>query len=657
MKKVPLLFKSFFAVLFLLFCSAGVFAETVTVSDNVPKKINVQGKLTTDSGQPITGSKEVKLTIKVKNGSEVTMSNSNVPVDSDGIYTTDIDVKNVDFSKGIEYFKVTADGVESGQSNFATSPYAFYASSSTYALVLSTSSPVKLQNGNFDPSETYKINVDTANYAVKSSSIAVSTNVANVVWGYNGSQQTWIDVGSAIEPKTAQSANKLNYGMGTSKLEDGNFYTPSSHTYEIKVTTADFAAKASTMTPNGSKGQIWTMKSASEQGWMNLSSATTNSIGGLKLADAKNTGLTMDNQGVLKVTTAPYAVNASSIAVSTTATNIVVWGYSGSGNNRKQTWIDVGSAIQPTTAQSANKLNIGGDASPLEDGNFYAVSSHTYKIKVDTATYAEVAGTASLAETANSANALPSGGSEGQVWGIVDGIQTWTNVSQGEFVEGVKVNGTIQPIDDDNIVNISIGTLGEYSTDNTSIKAEENVLKAVGINNKDASISANSGSIYVWAAKDDNKTDQGWYKVDLKQRGGLGGYINLERGADLAEIYQSTEKLVPGDVVSIDTTKDNAIVKTKVAEDTLVAGVISTEPGLLMNQNEKGYKLALVGKVPTKVCNEGGAIKRGDMLVSASVPGYAKKAGANPKVGTVIGKALEGLDSQKGTILVLVNLQ
>ena len=89
----------------------------------------------------------------------------------------------------------------------------------------------------------------------------------------------------------------------------------------------------------------------------------------------------------------------------------------------------------------------------------------------------------------------------------------------------------------------------------------------------------------------------------------------------------------------------------------MVAGVISTEPGVLLNQNEKGYKLALVGKVPTKVCNEGGAIKRGDLLVSASIPGYAKKAGDNPKAGTVIGKALGNLDSQKGTILVLVNLQ
>ncbi|MBO7611505.1 MAG: hypothetical protein J6T23_04755, partial [Elusimicrobia bacterium] len=172
----------------------------------------------------------------------------------------------------------------------------------------------------------------------------------------------------------------------------------------------------------------------------------------------------------------------------------------------------------------------------------------------------------------------------------------------------------------------------------------------------------NKGKYLLWCYDVEHDT-QTWLKVRFGPSGngstGLGSDALRSGwdGADLAEIYQSTEKLVPGDVVSIDPTKDNAIVKTKVAEDTMVAGVISTEPGVLMNQDEKGYKLALVGKVPTKVCNEGGAIKRGDLLVSASIPGYAKKAGDNPKVGTVIGKALENSDSQKGTILVLVNLQ
>ena len=178
------------------------------------------------------------------------------------------------------------------------------------------------------------------------------------------------------------------------------------------------------------------------------------------------------------------------------------------------------------------------------------------------------------------------------------------------------------------------------------------VDNAKAINNEAKIENTGDKEIYVWAK---DGTSQGWSKMKLDN--GTNQRVSWQQGADLAEIYQSTEKLVPGDVVSIDTAKDNAIVKTKVAEDTLVAGVISTEPGVLMNQNENGYKLALVGKVPTKVCNEGGTIKRGDLLVSASIPGYAKKASDNPKVGTVIGKALENLDSQKGTILVLVNLQ
>ena len=161
-----------------------------------------------------------------------------------------------------------------------------------------------------------------------------------------------------------------------------------------------------------------------------------------------------------------------------------------------------------------------------------------------------------------------------------------------------------------------------------------------------SSSNINNGQVWV----KDNNGKQGW--VDLKNTGGY-----TVGGADLAEIYKSTEDLQPGDVVSIDTTRDDAIVKTRTAEDTLVAGVISTEPGLLLNSAEKGYKLALVGKVPTKVCNEGGDIKRGDLLVSASIAGYAKKAGDNPKPGTVIGKALENFSSKRGTILVLVNLQ
>ncbi|MDR3256540.1 MAG: hypothetical protein LBT18_02655 [Endomicrobium sp.] len=127
-------------------------------------------------------------------------------------------------------------------------------------------------------------------------------------------------------------------------------------------------------------------------------------------------------------------------------------------------------------------------------------------------------------------------------------------------------------------------------------------------------------------------------------------------GADLAEIYASSEILEPGDVVVISQTEDDKIEKSKIANDTRVAGVISTEPGMVLNSKEKGYKLALVGKVPVKVTNEGGIINRGDILSVSSTPGYAMKT-VNAKSGAIIGKALQNFYGTRGTILVLVNLQ
>ena len=50
MKRIPLVSKCFLVILGLLFCSIVGFAD-------IPRTINVQGKLTTDSGGPITGNR------------------------------------------------------------------------------------------------------------------------------------------------------------------------------------------------------------------------------------------------------------------------------------------------------------------------------------------------------------------------------------------------------------------------------------------------------------------------------------------------------------------------------------------------------------------------------------------------------------------------
>ena len=52
-----------------------------------------------------------------------------------------------------------------------------------------------------------------------------------------------------------------------------------------------------------------------------------------------------------------------------------------------------------------------------------------------------------------------------------------------------------------------------------------------------------------------------------------------------------------------------------------------------------------------------GAIAPGDLLVASPNPGYAMRAPASPKPGTIIGKALGALSSGTGVIPVMITLQ
>jgi hypothetical protein len=69
-----------------------------------------------------------------------------------------------------------------------------------------------------------------------------------------------------------------------------------------------------------------------------------------------------------------------------------------------------------------------------------------------------------------------------------------------------------------------------------------------------------------------------------------------------------------------------------------------------------GPALALAGRIPVKVTNEGGPIGIGDLLVAAPSAGRAMRASQAPAAGTVIGKALQSMDAGSGTIMMLVML-
>ncbi|HEX7314703.1 MAG TPA: hypothetical protein VF297_12330 [Pyrinomonadaceae bacterium] len=134
---------------------------------------------------------------------------------------------------------------------------------------------------------------------------------------------------------------------------------------------------------------------------------------------------------------------------------------------------------------------------------------------------------------------------------------------------------------------------------------------------------------------------------------------------DVAEWVPSVQKLAAGTVVVLDTDRTNHVVASASAYDTKVAGVISAQPGVILGVASEGkVKVATTGRVKVKVDASRGAIKVGDLLVTSDVEGVAMKSepisiGGRQihAPGTIVGKALEPLESGTGEILVLLSLQ
>ena len=123
--------------------------------------------------------------------------------------------------------------------------------------------------------------------------------------------------------------------------------------------------------------------------------------------------------------------------------------------------------------------------------------------------------------------------------------------------------------------------------------------------------------------------------------------------ADLAERYSSDNQYDVGTVVVIGGTKE--ITVTHNHADTAVIGVISQHPAYRMNSgagtDETHPYVALRGRVPCKVV---GTIKKGQLLVTSSYPGYSEAAKITDNPNSVFAKALENFDGPKGMIEVLV---
>lgn len=134
---------------------------------------------------------------------------------------------------------------------------------------------------------------------------------------------------------------------------------------------------------------------------------------------------------------------------------------------------------------------------------------------------------------------------------------------------------------------------------------------------------------------------------------------------DVAEWVQARQRMAPGTVVSLDSTRSNAVTPSRRAYDALIAGVVSAQPWVILGEAGAGkVMVATSGRVMVKVDASKYPVRIGDLLVTSNRPGVAMRS--RPirvagklihRPGTIIGKALEALPNGAGEILVLVSLQ
>jgi hypothetical protein len=173
--------------------------------------------------------------------------------------------------------------------------------------------------------------------------------------------------------------------------------------------------------------------------------------------------------------------------------------------------------------------------------------------------------------------------------------------------------------------------------------------------------------------------NDGWCTASTTGR--ISSVTSTTGGSDVAEMYNSSEALEPGDVVAITEPRNFVKVANGAAGD-IALGIVSTEPGVLLGlqpdaNDTKGlvqdvetdgetaattiidvktvnkFPIALAGRVPVKVSVENGEINPGDyLMLSSTTPGVAVKAVV---AGQIVGQALEGYsNSAEGKILVFV---
>jgi hypothetical protein len=201
------------------------------------------------------------------------------------------------------------------------------------------------------------------------------------------------------------------------------------------------------------------------------------------------------------------------------------------------------------------------------------------------------------------------------------------------------------------------GSIGVHGISSQSIGVQGNGTNAAGVQGYSTNkagvwgVSLNDVGIY-------GETSRADHMYGVMTRDYMSAARYDTNAGDIAEYMDVAHHVPPGTVMIIG--EDGKLKTSTTAYDTKVAGIVSTTPGVALGTKEGGNLgeeiIAVAGRVPCRVDAGYGVIHPGDLLTTSDNPGYAMKA-TNPRMGTVLGKAMGTLESGTGTIEVLVTLQ
>jgi hypothetical protein len=134
---------------------------------------------------------------------------------------------------------------------------------------------------------------------------------------------------------------------------------------------------------------------------------------------------------------------------------------------------------------------------------------------------------------------------------------------------------------------------------------------------------------------------------------------------DIAELFDATAPVLPGQLVALDLRHANKVKLSTKPYETHLFGVVVSQPGIVLDTRsvtlgsdaartatEWKPAIALVGRVRVNVSATNGKIQVGDPITSSPISGIGMKA---TQAGRIIGFALETLQKETGSVLVLLS--